>query len=220
MKLITILILTIIAVLFACKGNSQPKAKSATMDFSKLPKTTLEIPDNQRVIVLGGGCFWCTEAIYLQLRGIISAESGYAGGHIAKPTYEQICDKQTGHAEVVKVVYDPALISLDDILEVFYEVHDPTTLNKQGNDVGPQYRSVVYYQTAEEKQIIEDSKVKAQELWDAPIVTEITPFSNYYKAEAYHQNYYFQNSNQPYCAYVITPKVKKFQKIFSDKLKK
>jgi peptide-methionine (S)-S-oxide reductase len=219
MKLITILFLTIIAVLFACKGNSQSKAKSTTMDFSKLPKTTLETTDNQKVILLGGGCFWCTEAIYLQLKGIISAESGYAGGHVAKPTYEQICDKQTGHAEVVKVTYDPAIISLDDILEIFYEVHDPTTLNKQGNDIGPQYRSAVYYQTAEEKQIIEDSKVKAQELWDAPIVTEITPFSNYYKAEAYHQNYYFQNSNQPYCAYVITPKVKKFQKIFGDKLK-
>jgi peptide-methionine (S)-S-oxide reductase len=218
MKL-TILILIIIAVLFVVKGNSQPKPKSGQMDFSKLPKTTLEVADNQRVIILGGGCFWCTEAIYLQLKGIISAESGYAGGHVVNPSYEAICDKQTGHAEVVKVVYDPAVISLEDILEVFYEVHDPTTLNKQGNDVGPQYRSVVYYQTGEEKEIIEAAKMKAQEFWDTPIVTEITPFSNYYKAEAYHQNYYFQNTNQPYCAYVITPKVKKFQKIFSDKVK-
>lgn len=204
--------------LSACNAQNQKKINT-TMDISNLPKTTLNVPNNQKAIILGGGCFWCVEAIYLQLKGVISAESGYAGGHIANPTYEQVCDKHTGHAEVVKVVYDPTQITMDEILEVFFEVHDPTTLNRQGNDVGPQYRSVIYYQNEEEKQIAEDAKMKAQEFWDNPIVTEITPFSNFYKAEAYHQNYYFQNSNQPYCAYVITPKVKKFQKIFSDKLK-
>lgn len=212
------LFLTLLSSAFlACNAQNQKK-NSSTMD-TNLPKTTLDVPSNQKVIILGGGCFWCVEAIYLQLKGVISAESGYAGGHIANPTYEQVCDKHTGHAEVVKVVYNPNEISLDDILEVFFEVHDPTTLNRQGNDIGPQYRSAIYYQNNEEKQIAEDAKMKAQEFWDNPIVTEITPFSNFYKAEAYHQNYYFQNSNQPYCAYVITPKVKKFQKIFSEKLK-
>jgi peptide-methionine (S)-S-oxide reductase len=219
MKLSQIINTFFIAALCACNAKSQTNSKSMSVEFSKLPKTSLNIADNHRVIILGGGCFWCTEAIYLQLRGIISAESGYAGGHVANPSYEAVCDKQTGHAEVVKVVYDPKIISLDDVLEVFFEVHDPTTLNRQGNDVGPQYRSVIYFQNDEERQIAEDARVKAQEFWDSPIVTEITPFSNFYKAEAYHQNYYFQNSNQPYCAYVITPKVKKFQKIFSDKLK-
>lgn len=214
-----ILLFLIVMSLCACHAQSQKKSNTTIMDYSKLPKTTLDIPNNQRVILLGGGCFWCVEAIYLQLKGVISAESGYAGGHIANPTYEQVCDKNTGHVEVVKVVYDPNQISLDDILEVFFEVHDPTTLNRQGNDVGPQYRSAIYYQNDAEKQTAEDARMKAQEYWDSPIVTEITPFSNFYKAEAYHQNYYFQNTNQPYCSYVITPKVKKFQKIFSDKLK-
>lgn len=205
--------------LFACDGNSQSKVKISTMEYSKLPKTTLQIPDNQRAIVIGGGCFWCTEAIYLQLKGVTAVESGYAGGHVANPTYEAVCDKGTGHAEVIKITYDPTKITLSDIFEVFFEVHDPTTLNRQGNDVGPQYRSAIYYQNDEERQAAEDAKVVAQELWDSPIVTEITPFSNYYKAEGYHQNYYNLNSNQPYCSYVITPKVKKFQKVFSDKIK-
>ncbi len=219
MKLNQLSFVLLLLILFACNAGSQTKTKSTNMDFSKLPKTNLVTPDNQRVVILGGGCFWCVEAIYLQLRGVISAESGYAGGHVANPSYEAVCDKQTGHVEVVKVVYDPQQISLGDILEIFYEVHDPTTLNRQGNDVGPQYRSAIFYQNDAEKQTAEDAKMKAQEFWDSPIVTEITPFSNFYKAEAYHQNYYFQNSNQPYCSYVITPKVKKFQKIFSDKLK-
>lgn len=204
--------------LMACNAQNPTKSKSM-MDISKLPKTSLEVAAPNKVIVLGGGCFWCVEAIYLQLRGVSAAESGYAGGHVANPSYEAVCDKQTGHAEVVKVTYNPNEIKLEEILEVFFELHDPTTLNRQGNDVGPQYRSVIFYQDETEKQIAEAAIEKAQANFDNPIVTEVTPFSNYYKAEAYHQNYYFQNTNQPYCAYVITPKVRKFQKNFSDKLK-
>lgn len=171
----------------------------------------------------GAGCFWCVEAIFQRLEGVLHVESGYAGGHVKNPTYEQVCQKNTGHAEVCQIVYDPAKISYEELLEVFWKTHDPTTPNRQGNDVGPQYRSVIFYHNEQQKQLAEKYKaaLEAEKVFDKPIVTEIVPLNgNYYKAEAYHQNYYNNNPYQGYCAFVIAPKLEKFQKIFKHKLKK
>ena len=190
--------------------------------IENLPKNELKAPEGLDTIVLAGGCFWCTEVMYLQLKGIKTVESGYSGGYVENPTYEQVCDyaTNTGHTEGIKIVYDPKEISLEEILDAFWQLHDPTTLNRQGNDVGPQYRSEIFYRTEKEKTIAEVSLQKANEtIWDGKIVTAITAYSNFYKAEDYHQNFYNRNPNQSYCAYVITPKVKKFQKTFKDKLK-
>ncbi len=170
----------------------------------------------------GTGCFWCTEALFQQLYGVIKVTSGYSGGHVENPTYEQICTKSTGHAECLNIVYDNSQISFDDLLEAFWQSHDPTTLNKQGNDVGPQYRSVIFYHTHEQKEKAEKYKAELNKsgAWANPIVTEISPIKNFYSAEAYHQDYYKKNVGQPYCYYVIRPKLDKFQKVFKDKLKK
>lgn len=176
---------------------------------------------NSDTAILGNGCFWCTEAIFQQLNGVISVESGYSGGHVENPTYEQVCEKNTGHAEAIRVVYDPKKISYDELLEVFWQTHDPTTLNRQGNDVGPQYRSVVFYTNEEQKKKAEFYKKKLDEsgAFDKPIVTAVEPYKNFYVAENYHQNYYKLNGNQPYCYFVIKPKLEKFQKAFANKLK-
>ena len=170
----------------------------------------------------GEGCFWCTEAFFQRLEGVISVRSGYGGGHVVNPTYEQVCDKQTGHAEMTKIDYDPTKITYDELLEVFWKTHDPTTLNRQGADAGPQYRSVIFYTNAEQKQKAEHYKAELDKshAYDKPIVTAIEPFTNYYPAENYHQNYYNENPNQGYCSYVIRPKVEKFEKVFKHKLKK
>ncbi|MEO6455606.1 MAG: peptide-methionine (S)-S-oxide reductase MsrA [Ginsengibacter sp.] len=170
----------------------------------------------------GTGCFWCTEAIFQQLEGVVKVTSGYSGGHVINPTYEQVCDKTTGHAEALSIEFDRNKISFDDLLKVFWQSHDPTTLNRQGNDVGPQYRSAIFYHTPEQKEKAEVYKEELDEsgAWDKPIVTEISAFKNFYPAEDYHQNYYKNNGGQPYCYYVIRPKVEKFQKVFKDKLKK
>jgi peptide-methionine (S)-S-oxide reductase len=170
----------------------------------------------------GTGCFWCTEAIFQQLEGVLKVTSGYSGGHVANPTYEQVCNKNTGHAEAVEIVYDPSRISYDELLEVFWKVHDPTTLNRQGNDVGPQYRSVIFYHNNEQKDKAEHYKNELDKSgsWDNKIVTAIEPFSNFYVAENYHQNYYDNNGSQPYCYFVIRPKLEKFEKVFKNKLKK
>ena len=170
----------------------------------------------------GTGCFWCTEAIFQQLDGVIKVTSGYSGGHVPNPTYEQVCGKNTGHAECLNIVYDKNKISFDELLQVFWKVHDPTTLNRQGNDVGPQYRSVIFYHNAEQKEKSEKYKEELDKsgAWDKPIVTEISPFTTFYPAENYHQDYYINNGGQSYCSYVIRPKVEKFQKVFKDKLKK
>lgn len=170
---------------------------------------------------LGAGCFWCVEAIFQDLAGVQRVVSGYAGGAVENPTYQQVCTGTTGHAEVVQITFDPEVISFEDLLYIFWRTHDPTTLNRQGADVGPQYRSVIFYHDEEQKAIAEESKqeTEASGLWPDPIVTEITPFSNFYRAEGYHQDYYRQNSNQPYCRAVIDPKVRKFKKEFQDKLK-
>jgi peptide-methionine (S)-S-oxide reductase len=171
------------------------------------------------VAILGGGCFWCTEAVYLEVRGIKSVESGYCGGSQPDPTYEQVCTGDTGHAEVVRLVYDPDVISYRDILEIFFTIHDPTTLNRQGNDVGTQYRSVIYYQNPEQEATARQVVAEMAHVWDAPIVTELSPAQTFYKAEDYHQNYYAQHPLQGYCAFVVAPKVSKFRQTYANKLK-
>ncbi len=172
-------------------------------------------------ITLGSGCFWCTEAIFQQLKGVVKVTSGYSGGHVVNPSYDQVCEKNTGHAEVCQLEYDPAIISIDEILEVFWQTHDPTTVDRQGNDVGPQYRSVVFYHNELQKERAEFLKQELNKsgAFDRPIVTTIEPFSTYYIAENYHQDYYNRNGNQPYCYFVIRPKMEKFEKVFKSKLK-
>lgn len=186
-----------------------------------LPKTTFEIPDGLDLITLGGGCFWCTEAVFQRLEGVEKVVSGYAGGIIANPSYKQICTGTTGHAEVINVYFDPSKISLESLLEVFWLTHDPTTLNRQGGDVGPQYRSSIFYYTESQKEIASKikSELNAQKVFDRPIVTEITAFSNFYSAENYHQDYFNLNGMQPYCQFVVKPKVDKLKKYFADRLK-
>jgi peptide-methionine (S)-S-oxide reductase len=168
----------------------------------------------------GTGCFWCTEAIFQQLKGVLKVTSGYSGGHVINPTYEQVCNKDTGHAECLQIEYDSSKISFEELLEVFWKSHDPTTLNRQGNDVGPQYRSVIFYHNEEQKQKALEYKMQLDKsgAFKDPIITEITPFTVFYPAENYHQDYYNNNGAQPYCAYVIRPKVEKFRKMFSEKI--
>lgn len=169
----------------------------------------------------GNGCFWCTEAIFQQLKGVISVESGYSGGHLENPTYEQVCTGTTGHAEVVRLSYDPTLISFEDILEVFWKTHDPTTLNRQGNDIGTQYRSVIFYHDEAQKNIAEAYKKQLEEsgVYPDPIVTAIEPLTNYFPAEDYHRNYVEHHQENTYCQLVVKPKIAKFQKQFVEKLK-
>jgi peptide-methionine (S)-S-oxide reductase len=171
------------------------------------------------VAVLGGGCFWCLEAVYLEVRGVTKVESGYMGGHQPQPTYEQVCAGTTGHAEVVRVEFDPAQIGYRDILEVFFTIHDPTTLNRQGNDVGTQYRSAIFFNSPEQETVARQVVAEMANVWDAPIVTEVTPAVTWYKAEAYHQDYFRQHPLQGYCAFVVAPKVSKFRKTFANRLK-
>ncbi|MFW9870796.1 MAG: peptide-methionine (S)-S-oxide reductase MsrA, partial [Candidatus Thorarchaeota archaeon] len=165
---------------------------------------------------LGSGCFWCTEAVFQQLKGVESVVSGYSGGHVENPSYNQVTTGRTGHAEVCQIQFDPEQISYEEILEVFFNTHDPTTLNRQGNDVGTQYRSVIFYHSDEQREIAERIKNEQDESgnWKNPIVTEIVPYDKFYRAENYHQNYYRNNPNQGYCRVVIAPKLKKFEKVF------
>jgi len=167
---------------------------------------------------LAGGCFWCLEAVYLELRGVQGVKSGYAGGHVANPTYEQICGKKTGHAEVVQVTFDPSVITYQELLEVFFTIHDPTTKDRQGNDVGPQYRSAIFTHSPEQERVAREQLPAAQAHWDAPIVTEIGPLERFWPAETYHDNYFARNPQNPYCAVVVAPKVSKARKVFIDKL--
>ena len=171
-------------------------------------------------IILGGGCFWCIEAVMRRVKGVKEAISGYAGGERPNPTYEQVCSGATGHAEVVKIVYDENEITLDELLDIFFAIHDPTTLNRQGADVGTQYRSVIYYENEEEKKAIEAAIERVQKEYKDPIVTEVSPKPEFYEAEGYHQNYYDENPMQGYCQVVIKPKVQKFLTKFTDKIKK
>jgi len=170
-----------------------------------------------QTITLGGGCFWCTEAVYVKVKGIFDVESGYCNGHVQRPSYEQICTGQTGHAEVVKLVFDPALISLRDILEIFFVIHDPTTLNAQGNDHGTQYRSGIYFSSPQQQPVAQAvlDELGASGTYRRPIVTELQPLSNYWPAESYHQDYFARNPHQGYCLAVAAPKVAKFRKTFA-----
>ena len=179
-------------------------------------------PPLTEIATLAGGCFWCLEAVYGELKGVLKVISGYSGGNIPNPSYEQVCTDTTGHAEVVQITFEPKVISFRELLEVFFTIHDPTTLNRQGADVGRQYRSAIFYHTADQKtvasQVIAD--LEAEHLWPNPIVTEVTPFTDFFPAEAYHQNYFANNPGQGYCRAIIAPKVAKFRHKFMQKLKR
>lgn len=179
-----------------------------------------QVPANADTATFGSGCFWCTEAIFERVKGVVSVESGYSGGSVENPTYQQVCDGNTGHAEVCRITFDPEIITYEDLLEIFWKTHDPTTPNQQGNDVGTQYRSVVYYHTEKQKELAEyyKGKLDSAGIYAKHIVTEITAEQTFYKAENYHQNYYDENPEQGYCNFVITPKVEKFKKVFKEKL--
>jgi peptide-methionine (S)-S-oxide reductase len=171
------------------------------------------------VAILGGGCFWCLEAVFLEVRGVTLVESGYMGGHDPAPTYEAVCGGATGHAEVIRVEFDPDQVSYRDLLEVFFTIHDPTTLNRQGNDVGTQYRSVIFYQSPEQEATARQVVAAMASVWDAPIVTQLAPADTWHRAEDYHQDYFRQHPLQGYCAFVVAPKVAKFKKTFANRLK-
>ena len=177
---------------------------------------------NKDTVTFGNGCFWCTEAIFQQVDGVLSVESGYSGGHVENPSYKEVTTGTTGHAECLNIIYDPSKVTYDELLEIFWQTHDPTTVDQQGNDVGPQYRSVIFYHNQEQKDIAEKYKAALDKsgAYNAPIVTTFEPFNKFYKAENYHQNYYNENGSQPYCQYVIRPKLEKFKKVFKDKLKR
>lgn len=177
---------------------------------------------NLETITLGGGCYWCVEAVYENLDGVKSVVSGFSGGKVANPTYEEVCTGETGHAEVVQITYDKNVTDINEIFKVFFTVHDPTTLNRQGADVGTQYRSVIFYKNEEQKKAAQSiiADLNKAKVYNNPIVTKVEPFKVFYKAEDYHQNYYANNKNQPYCKMVIQPKIEKFEKVFKDKLKK
>lgn len=183
--------------------------------------TGQQIPRAREVATLGGGCFWCTEAVFTQLKGVEKVESGYAGGSLPDPTYEQVCDGDTGHAEVINVTFDPDIISYRQLLNIFFTVHDPTTLNRQGADVGTQYRSVIFFRNEEQKRVAEEvmHEIDDSGIWGRPAVTEIRPFDTFYKAEDYHQEFFARNPRQGYCTVVIAPKVLKFRKKYADLLK-
>jgi peptide-methionine (S)-S-oxide reductase len=199
-------------------GNSKEQIhKDSIKDMANLKSS-----EGLQMATFGSGCFWCTEAIFQNIVGVEKVESGYMGGKVKNPTYKQVCSGLTGHAEVIQLTFDPKKVSYDELLEIFWKTHDPTTLNKQGGDEGPQYRSAVFYHDDEQKQLAEQYKKKLIEAgaFDQPIVTEITPASAFYKAEDYHQDYYNLNGTAPYCTYVIQPKLEKFKKVFKEKLKK
>ncbi len=173
-------------------------------------------------VTLAGGCFWCLEAVYDEVKGVLSVESGYANGHVPNPSYRDVCNGDTGHAEVVQIKFDPSIITFRDILNIFFVIHDPTTLNRQGADVGTQYRSGIYYHTPEQREVAEQTihELEAQKVWDQPIVTEVEALKDFYIAEDYHQEYFAKNPYQPYCMAVVAPKVSKFRKHFLELWKK
>jgi len=214
---------TLVAAVFFISACGQSKTNT-TMNNQEEIKT-IKVPEhssgNIDTATFGAGCFWCVEAVFQRLNGVISVTSGYSGGSVKNPSYKEVCNGTTGHAEVAQIVYDKTKLSFDELLEVFWKTHDPTTLNSQGNDFGTQYRSAVFYHNEDQKRLAEKYKKELNEakVYPSPIVTEIVPFSVFYKAEDYHQNYYNQNGSQGYCRYVIQPKVEKFEKVFKDKVK-
>ncbi len=217
MNLRTLFLWLIAVLVFA--GCQQVKTTTSTIITTKKSNTTME--QNMDTITLGGGCYWCMEAVFQRLNGVENVTSGFSGGQVEKPTYKEVCTGQTGHAEVVQIDYDTTKISLLEILRVFFTMHDPTTLNQQGNDVGTQYRSIIFYHNDVQKNIIQ-TLIKAlnnAEVYPSAIVTQVEPFVNFYKAEDYHQSYYNNNSEQGYCRFVIQPKIEKLQKVFKNLLK-
>jgi peptide-methionine (S)-S-oxide reductase len=207
---------TIMIAIYLCLFSAVP----SVFNKENVKKPMNEKPE-LKLATFGGGCFWCTEAIFQRLKGVEKVASGYSGGHVDHPTYEQVSSGSTGHAESIQISYDPSKVAYDDLLEVFWKTHDPTTRNRQGNDVGPQYRSAIFYHDAEQKKLAEayKAKLEAEHIWNRPIVTEIVPFTRFWPAENYHQNYYNNNPSKSYCTIVITPKIEKFKKIFKDRLK-
>lgn len=206
-----------------CSAQASSNEQGLTTSNSKNEAEMVSNMDGKDLdtATFGAGCFWCVEAVFQDFKGVVSVTSGYSNGHVKNPTYKQVCNGNTGHAEVARIVFDPSQITFEELLDVFWHSHDPTTLNRQGNDAGTQYRSGIYYHNAEQKRIAEESKaqVSASGLWENPIVTEIVPVDNFSAAEDYHQNYYNLNSGQPYCKAVIAPKIAKVRKKYADKLK-
>ncbi len=210
--------LTLSALLFlivSCSNQSKELENAKTVDLN------MENNSKYDSATFGAGCFWCVEAVFQQLKGVQSVSSGYSGGQIKNPTYKEVCSGLTGHAEVCRIVFDPQIITYKELLEAFWASHDPTTLNRQGADVGTQYRSVVFYHNAEQKELAEKYKQRLNEenAFGKPVVTEISELKDYYKAEDYHQNYFNENGDAPYCSFVIEPKLEKFRKAFADKVK-
>jgi peptide-methionine (S)-S-oxide reductase len=205
--------------LISCAQQKEKTKK--TMDVNQPTTSKLET-SNFETATFGAGCYWCVEAQFQMLDGVVKVESGFSGGHVKNPAYREVCEGTTGHAEVVQVTYDKTKLTFDDMLQAFWQSHDPTQLNRQGNDVGTQYRSVIFYHDAGQQKIAEAYKKKLndEKVYDNPVVTEISPYTVFYKADEYHQNYFNQNGDQPYCSYVILPKVEKFRKVFESKLKK
>jgi peptide-methionine (S)-S-oxide reductase len=212
---IFIFLLCISFLSYSCKETKSVNHKREKINMDAVNN------ENHEIATFGSGCFWCTEAIYERVKGVHSVVSGYAGGTVESPTYKEVCTGTTGHAEVVQLTYDPAVVTYDELLEIFFRTHDPTTLNRQGNDVGTQYRSVIFYHNDEQKDKAEyyKSELDKSGAWDSPIVTEISPYTNFFIAEDYHQDYFENNPTQGYCAFVIAPKVEKFEKVFNNKLK-
>ncbi len=216
---------TIVAAIFSmmsCTQASNPNKVIMNVETNTSPVNIHTSNQGMDTATFGAGCFWCVEAVFQRVEGVVSVKSGYAGGTVKNPSYKEVCSGTTGHAEVCQIIFDKSKVTYDVLLEVFWKTHDPTTLNYQGNDHGTQYRSVVFYHNEEQKQLAEKYKkqINDEKAYPNPIVTEIVPYNNYYEAEDYHQNYYNQNGTQGYCQYVIQPKVEKFEKIFKDKMKK
>jgi len=206
----------LVLFIFGCSGQNKDKGEFVKSDNNGSSVSNKDF-GKENVIVLGGGCFWCMEAVFQRMKGVGNVTSGYSGGHVPNPSYEDVCTGNTGHAEVIRIEFDTSEMSLADILKVFFIMHDPTTLNRQGNDVGTQYRSVIFYTTENQKKIAEQviQELSKEKIYDKPVVTEVKPLINFYEAEKYHQNYFNKNPQQSYCRFVIQPKVEKFEKIFS-----
>lgn len=227
MKLIPFKIaVTLVAAIFFINACGQEKTTNTTKSMNSIEKNQNPSPqlDSENSIdtaTFGAGCFWCVEAVFQRLEGVMSVKSGYSGGSVKNPSYKEVCNGTTGHAEVCQITFDPNVIKYDELLEVFWKTHDPTTMNRQGNDFGTQYRSVIFYHNDQQKLLAEKYKkqINDEKAYPNPVITEISPLINYYPAENYHQNYYNQNGNEGYCQYVIQPKVEKFEKIFKAKLK-
>ncbi len=210
--------MTVLSLSFCAQEQTQlPAMKNENNKPADTP-----LSGKTEIATFGAGCFWCVEAQFQMLEGVLKVESGFSGGHVKNPSYKEVCNGTTGHAEVCNITFDPAVISYDEMLAAFWQTHDPTQLNRQGNDIGTQYRSAIFYHNESQRQLAEMYKQKLNEekVYDNPVVTEIAPFTVFYKAEDYHSNYYNQNGEESYCQFVIRPKVEKFQKVFKEKLKK